>query len=125
MRLLAACSLGGAGHLNPLLPFLHAARSAGDDVLVVGPPALEAMVQGAGFAFHAGDEPEEADIAPLRERLVAASRAEATILGNRDLFGQLATSAMLPSMDELCQRWRPDLILREPSEYASAIVAAS
>jgi UDP-N-acetylglucosamine transferase subunit ALG13 len=125
MRLLAACSLGGAGHLNPLLPFLDAARSAGDDVLVIGPPALEAMVRGAGFAFHAGDEPEEADIAPLRERLVAAPRAEATILGNRDLFGQLATSAMLPSMEELCQRWHPELILREPSEYASAIVAAS
>ena len=26
MRVLAACSLGGAGHLQPLLPFLAAAR---------------------------------------------------------------------------------------------------
>jgi hypothetical protein len=26
MRVLAACSLGGAGHLHPLLPFLGAAR---------------------------------------------------------------------------------------------------
>ncbi len=104
---------------------MEAARSAGGDVLVIGPPGLEAMVRSAGFAFHAGAEPEEADVAPIRERLVTAPRAEATILGNRVLFGQLATSAMLPSMEELCSRWRPDLVLREPCEYASAVVAAS
>jgi UDP:flavonoid glycosyltransferase YjiC (YdhE family) len=125
MRLLAACSLGGAGHLNPLLPFLEAAHSSGNEVLVVGPPALKTMVRDAGFSFHAGAEPEEVDIAPIRERLLTAPRAEATILGNRDLFGRLATSAMLPTMEEVCQRWRPDLVLREPCEYASAVVASS
>jgi UDP:flavonoid glycosyltransferase YjiC (YdhE family) len=125
MRLLAACSLGGAGHLNPLLPFLDAAYSSGSEVLVVGPPALETMVRDAGFSFHAGGEPEEADIAPIRERLLTAPRAEATVLGNRDLFGRLATSAMLPAMEEVCQGWHPDLVLREPCEYASAVVASS
>ena len=34
-RLLAACSLGGAGHLQPLLPFLAAAERRGGQVLVV------------------------------------------------------------------------------------------
>ena len=36
MRMLAACSLGGVGHLNPLLPFLAAAERLGDDVVVAG-----------------------------------------------------------------------------------------
>lgn len=123
MRLLAACSLGGAGHLNPLVPFLAAARRRGDETLVIGPPAMREMVERAGFPFEAGGEPAEEQIAPIRERLPVAPRHEALVLGNRELFGRLAASAMLPSMERACSQWRPDLVLREPCEYASAVVA--
>jgi UDP:flavonoid glycosyltransferase YjiC (YdhE family) len=123
VRILAACSLGGAGHLNPLVPFLDAGRRAGHDVLVVGPPALAAMVASAGFPFRAGGEPPESAIAPIRERLPIASPEEAAILGNRDLFGRLATEAMLPGMADACDDWSPHVVLRDPCEYASAVVA--
>ena len=123
MRVLAACSLGGAGHLNPLLPFLAAAQRLGDETLVVGPPALREMVELAGYPFQAGGEPPEADVASIRERLPVAPALEASRLGNRDLFGRLATTAMLPAMEQICAEWRPDLVLREPCEYASAVVA--
>ena len=124
MRVLAACSLGGSGHFQPLLPFLAAARRRGDDVVVVAPPALGEMVTSAGYAFEAGGEPPESDIAPIRELLPTLSAEEATVLGNRDLFARLAADAMLPRMDEVCGTWRPDLVLRDPCEYASAIIAA-
>ena len=123
MRVLAACSLGGAGHLHPLLPFLAAAQRRGDETLVVGPPALREMVELTGHPFSAGGEPDEAEVAPIRERLPVAPPEEASILGNRDLFGRLATTAMLPGMGRACAEWLPDLVLREPCEYASAIVA--
>lgn len=123
MRVLAACSLGGAGHLNPLLPFLAAARRRGDETLVVAPPALREMVELTGHRFRVGGEPDESEVAPIRERLPVAPPDEASILGNRDLFGRLATTAMLPAMDRACAEWQPDLVLREPCEYASAIVA--
>lgn len=123
MRVLAACSLGGAGHLRPLLPLLAAARRRGDETLVVGPPALAALAESAGYAFRAGAEPPERLVAPIRERLATAPRREASILGNRELFGRLATRAMLPALAALCGESGPDLILREPCEYASAIVA--
>jgi UDP:flavonoid glycosyltransferase YjiC (YdhE family) len=123
VRVLAACSLGGAGHLNPLLPLLAAADRRGDDTLVVGPPALGDMVERTGFAFHAGGEPGEAAIAPIREQLPVLPRDEASVLGNRELFGRLATIAMLPAMHDLCASWKPDLVLRDPCEYASAVVA--
>jgi UDP:flavonoid glycosyltransferase YjiC (YdhE family) len=45
------------------------------------------------------------------------------VLGNRDLLGRLATTAMLPSMRQACTMWSPDLVVREPCEYASAVVA--
>ena len=118
--MLVACSLGGSGHLNPLLPFLAAARRRGDDVVVVGPPALQEMVELAGFPFRAGGEPPEAVIAPIRERLPLAPPLEASVLGNRELFGRLATGAMLPHMEQVCADWQPDFVLREPCEYASA-----
>ena len=123
MRVVAACSLGGAGHLHPLLPFLAAARHRGDETLVVGPPALGEMVELVGYPFEPGGEPPEAAVAPIRERLPVALPREASVLGNRDLFGRLATRAMLPRMEQICTEWRPDLVLREPCEYASAVVA--
>jgi UDP:flavonoid glycosyltransferase YjiC (YdhE family) len=122
MRVLAACSLGGAGHLNPLVPFLEAARRRADETLVIGPPALREMVERTGCRFRAGGEPAEAEIAPIRERLPVAPREEAIVLGNRELFGRLAASAMLPAMERTCAQWRPDLVLRDPCEYASAVV---
>jgi UDP:flavonoid glycosyltransferase YjiC (YdhE family) len=123
MRVLAACSLGGAGHLGPLLPFLAAARRRGDETLIIGPPALRDMVGRAGYGFRAGGEPPEAEVAPIRERLPVAPAGEASLLGNRELFGRMATTAMLPGMHEACAEWSPHLVLREPCEYASAVAA--
>jgi UDP:flavonoid glycosyltransferase YjiC (YdhE family) len=123
MRVLAACSLGGAGHLNPLLPFLGAARRRGDEVLAIGPPSMREMAERAGYPFQPGGEPPEHEVATIRERLPVASPLEASALGNRELFGRLATIAMLPSMEHTCAEWAPDLVLRDPCEYASAVVA--
>jgi UDP:flavonoid glycosyltransferase YjiC (YdhE family) len=124
VRILAACSLGGAGHFNPLVAFLRAARRRGDEVLTVGPPALREMVEAAGFPFRAGGEPSEEQVAAIRERLPVAPAAEASVLGNRELFGRLATVAMLAGMEDAWGEWGPDLVLRDPAEYASAVLAA-
>lgn len=93
-------------------------------MLVVGPPALRAMVESAGFAFRAGGEPSEEQVAAIRERLPVAPAAEASVLGNRELFGRLAAGAMLEGMQEAWSEWTPDLVLRDPAEYASAVLAA-
>ena len=124
MRVLAACSLGGAGHLQPLLPFLGAAQRRGDEALVIGPPGLKEMVERTGWSFQSGDEPPEEEVAPIRERLAFVAPLEASVLGNRELFGRLATTAMLTSMERTCREWRPDVVVREPCEYSSAIVAS-
>jgi UDP:flavonoid glycosyltransferase YjiC (YdhE family) len=123
MRVLAACSLGGTGHLQPLLPFLDAARRLGHETLVVAPPALADMVGETGHRFEAGDEPPEAAVRPIREQLPVVSQREASVLGNRELFGRLATAAMLPSVERVVAGWEPDVVLRDPCEYASAAIA--
>ena len=103
MRVLAACSLGGAGHLKPLLPFLDAARRRGDETLVIAPLGLRALVEASGHGFREGGEPAEAEVAPIREQLPVAPPREASVLGNRELFGRLATASMLPAMERVCR----------------------
>jgi hypothetical protein len=92
--------------------------------VIVAPPALREMAEATGHPFTGGGEPDEAEIAPIRERLPVVSPQEAAVLGNRELFGRLAATAMLPAVVEVVDRWQPDLVLREPCEYASAVVAA-
>jgi hypothetical protein len=124
VRVLAACSLGGAGHLRPLVPFLDQARRDGGETLVVGPPALTGLAGATGHPFLAGGEPPEAQVRPIREQLPVLPPQEASVLGNREMFGRLAATAMLAAMEQAVRDWRPDLILRDPCEYASAVVAA-
>jgi hypothetical protein len=81
------------------------------------------MVARAGFPFVPGGEPAESEVAAIREQLPIVSRREATVLGNRELFGRLAARAMLPAIEQICGTWVPDVVLRDPCEYASAVVA--
>lgn len=109
----------------PLAGFLRAAMQPGDEVVVIAPPALREMIEHDGFRFEAGAEPPEATIAPIRERLPTEHPDVAAVLGNRVLFAELAADAMLPHVDAVCADWNPDVLVRDPCEYAGAIVAAS
>jgi hypothetical protein len=82
------------------------------------------MVESVGFPFRAGGEPPEERVAAIRERLPVVPAAKASVLGNRELFGRLATAALLAAMEEAWDDWAPDLALRDPTEYASAVLAA-
>jgi len=98
-------------------------RDRGDTVAVVAPPAMADQVASIGHAFLPGGGPPESDLAPLREQLRVLDADDASIVGNRDLFGRLATAAMLEPVREVVETWTPDLIVRDPCEYASAVVA--
>jgi UDP-N-acetylglucosamine:LPS N-acetylglucosamine transferase len=122
---LFACSLGGAGHFNPLKPFMEAAKRRGDDVLLVVPPSLAATAAASGHRYLVGDEPHSDDVAAIRERLVAGPPDEVAGLADRELFGRMCTAAMLPAMEQVVDSCRPDLVMREPCEYSSAVVATA
>jgi UDP:flavonoid glycosyltransferase YjiC (YdhE family) len=123
MRVLFS-STEGSGHFNPLVPFIDACVRRGDDVLVVGPPKLEATLAGRGEPYRIGAAPPAAEVAAIWARFPTVSRREAGVLIDRELFARLGTAAMLPTLDDACRRWRPDLVLREACEYASAVTAA-
>jgi UDP:flavonoid glycosyltransferase YjiC (YdhE family) len=122
MRVLIA-STGGAGHYHPLVPLVDAFARRGDDLLLVVAPELEATVTATGLPFRIGGSPPATETDAIRRQLPTAPALEASVLGNRELFGRLCTAAMLPAMQAAFGSWRPDLVVREPCEYSSAVVA--
>jgi hypothetical protein len=112
-------STHGAGHFGPLLPFLDACVRGGHEVLVVGPPTLDPR----GYPFRPGASPPEDELGPLWAGIHLQPPAQGEVLVVGHIFARLNVRAMLPTLRETIDDWRPDLVVREPNEYASAIAA--
>ncbi|GAA3475899.1 glycosyltransferase [Streptomyces yanii] len=122
MRVLFS-STSGSGHFNPLVPFIDACAARGDDVLVVAPPKLEPLLAAREQPYRIGGEPPETELVPLMMRVLGLPADEGVSLMTREVFGRLCTTAMLPTLEELCREWRPDLVLHEMYELASVVAA--
>jgi UDP:flavonoid glycosyltransferase YjiC (YdhE family) len=116
-------STRGAGHFNPLVPFARAFACGGHEVIVAGPPDLAGPVDSAGFAFRRFDPPPEDQAAALWARVPQLSPEEANEVVVGELFGRLNTTAALPGLRAAFDECRPDVVLRDPNEYAAALAA--
>ena len=121
--MLIGCSLGGQGHLIPLVNVARAIERAGHETLFLVPPALEQSARGTGLPFRVGDEPPRAFVEEIWQRVRAGPAEAVAGLIDRELFAERCTQSMLRTARELRDRWRPDFVLREPCEYASAVAA--
>ena len=125
VRVLLGCSMGGLGHLTPIVTVARALQRGGHDTLIVAPPGLAtAGAADTGLAFRAGGEPPEAVTQGIWRRVEAGPPEEVAGLIDRELFAGLALDAMLPTMQQVAEEWRPDWVIREPCEWSSAVVAA-
>jgi UDP:flavonoid glycosyltransferase YjiC (YdhE family) len=116
-------STRGAGHFNPLVPFLDAARRLGHEVLVAGPTGLRPVVARTDYPFHECSDPAEEDIRPVWERVQSVSPEEANVLVVREIFARFDAAALLPGLRDAIEAFGPDLVVRETSEYGSAVAA--
>jgi UDP:flavonoid glycosyltransferase YjiC (YdhE family) len=117
------CSLGGEGHLVPLARAGLAIQHAGHEVLMLVPPAMEQSAQRTGLRYQVGEEPPRAFIDEIWERVRSGPADAVAGLIDRELFADRCTAAMLGATREAREAWQPELVVREPCEYASAIVA--
>lgn len=124
MKVLATCSIGGAGHLGPLVPILDALAGLGHETLLVAPRSLAQHLERSGHAFRMAADPPQDEVRAIKQA-IAERRADSGILSERELFGRLSTSAMLPTVEEAARVWKPQLMVRETCEYAGAVVAES
>lgn len=116
-------STRGAGHFNPLVPFARAFERAGHEVLVAGPPVLADTARSAGFEFRQFDPPPEDELGQVWATVPELDQDEQNRVVIGEIFGRLNTTAALPGLLAACEEWRPDVVLRDPNEYGSALAA--
>lgn len=113
----------GVGHIIPMVPVAQALQAAGHEVRVACAESFMPRVERAGLtAVAAGfdwseseperDFPEVADMTPHQRELFFT-----------DMFVDTSANYMSHDLLELCQTWRPDIIVRDAFEYGGCIAA--
>ncbi|QGN34821.1 glycosyltransferase [Microlunatus sp. Gsoil 973] len=105
------------------MPFAKACAAAGHAVRITAPESYAASVARTGLPLEPFADPEPEVIGPVMARLMSLSVQEADALVIREVFGRIDAQAALPSILEIVQRWRPQVIVREPAEVASLAAA--
>jgi UDP:flavonoid glycosyltransferase YjiC (YdhE family) len=122
MRILIT-SNRGAGHLEPLAPFAQALLRAGDDVLLAAPEGARMHVERMGLPFCSlADPPEEEREAAMAD-FPRLSNDEQGVIMLRDVFADIYARSSLPGVLRAVDRFAPDMILREPTEFAGLLAA--
>jgi UDP:flavonoid glycosyltransferase YjiC (YdhE family) len=122
MRLLFSTT-HGTGHVTPLLPYVHAARAAGHDVLLAGTPPIAPTAEREGLAYHPLTWPHEDVLIAARARIAEREGLPRMQAAASDLFVGAYAAAALPDLLELVETWRPDVVVYETAEVAAAIAA--
>jgi UDP:flavonoid glycosyltransferase YjiC (YdhE family) len=122
MRLLFSTT-HGTGHVTPLLPYAHAARAAGHDVLLAGPPPIAPIAEREGLPHFALRWPREDVLAAARARIAEREGLARMQAAASDLFVGAYAAAALPDALALVEAWRPDVVLHETAEVAAALAA--
>jgi UDP:flavonoid glycosyltransferase YjiC (YdhE family) len=113
----------GAGHVGPILPFAHAFRRAGDEVLIAAPVSARALVLGAGMSLHALPDPPQDEIATAMAPFPWLSHDEQGRRMMRDVFAGIHARASLPRTLRAAADYDPDIVLSEPTEFAGRLAA--
>jgi UDP:flavonoid glycosyltransferase YjiC (YdhE family) len=123
MRVLFS-STRGTGHLHPLLPYAHALRTQGHEVLVAAPAEVGETLRAEGLSHAPFDHPGDDKLGPIWARLRGAPADEALAIAVREIFAGRNAEAALPKLTATIDAWKPDLIVRDSVEYGAAIAAA-
>src|SRR4051794_9852230 len=122
MRVLFS-STRGTGHLQPLLPYAHALRAHGHEVLIAAPAEVGEMLRQEGLSHAPFDHPGDELLGPIWARFRHATAAEALSIAVREIFAGVNAKTALPKLTETIDVYRPDLIVRDSVEYAAAVAA--
>ena len=122
MRVLIS-TRSGAGHFGPLVPFAHALLRDDAEVLVTAPRAAGPMIAAAGLDHHPIPDPPAGE----RDQIFADARqmdpddANARVVS--DVFIRIDTTASYPHLRRAIDRWQPDVVLYDISDFAAGLAA--
>lgn len=130
VRILVATT-ANVGHFAPVVPLARALIDAGHEVQVAAARSFASTIEGASLTAAPFDDPAPADLEAVYRTLPRpdsglsdeAMRDLSNLIMVRDVFGTVDARAALPGIRAIVDRWRPDLIVREPAEIASLVTA--
>ena len=122
MRVLIS-SCKAVSHFRPLLPFAQGLRARGHEVRIAALSDLSEEIARHGFDHVILDAPTDAARADLAERASSVPWERAGKFYMAELFMGILPRAALPGLIEVCNDWRPDLVLRETTEFSGLIAA--
>jgi hypothetical protein len=108
-----------AGHFGPTIPFIQALVARGDEILVAVPQARWEQARALGTEMRILPDPPQEATDEVWARVQAGEPASV----DKEIFAGLNTTAYLPTLEQLCREWAPDLVLHDATEYAGAIAA--
>ena len=124
------------GHFLPLVPLAHALQSVGHTVAFAAPSlaavgrSFEQDVNAAGFVLLPVGSPDYLQTDPGWQEVwqFVATRPDPRDLhrfGLTRLFPEIAPRAILSDVADVCDRWRPELIVSDNLEYAGRVAGES
>ena len=115
--------VGGAGHLDPLLPLAHAVAAAGHDVAVAGSGNLMPRVESEGFTALP-TSPQRPPVTTGRDQspLLPVDPHDTEVEFAENFAGKGARRHV-PAVSEHIRAWRPDVVVREETDFGSAMAA--
>lgn len=115
----------GAGHWVPLLPVARELADAGHDVTFACPDTAAEALRGRGFVVHPFDEVLDRtdEQNELMGRAMATGEQELAERAIAMGFGLLSPRAALPRLEQTISDAEPDLVVRDPAEFASMVLA--
>jgi UDP:flavonoid glycosyltransferase YjiC (YdhE family) len=119
--LLTACK--GAGHYRPLLPVAHALQARGHEVRFATLADIAGDITGAGLTHMVLDGPTDAQRTAMNDGAAGLTGTAQARYFMREFFMGILARAALPGLLAAVQDWRPDLILRETTEFSGLIAA--
>lgn len=122
MRILMTSNTG-AGHIGPMVPFAHAFLRAGHDVLLAAPAKAHPTVARAGVPFLPLADPPSEETDAVFASLAGLPQEEQSVRVMREIFAGIDARTSLPDVLRAVGQYRPDVLLREPTEYAGLLAA--
>ena len=113
----------GAGHIGPLIPFAHAFARAGDEVVIAAPRGARDLVVDARIPYHPLADPPQDEIDAVMADFPSLDGEQQGVRMMREVFAGIDARASLPGVLRAMAEHRPDLVLREPTEYAGLLAA--
>jgi MGT family glycosyltransferase len=117
-------TLPGAGPLHPLVPLAQALTQAGHEVAFATSPSYCQTIEANGFrCFPAGYDWLVSAWEPVYAHVRGGWADKQSFSPFIDVYADFLPCSMAPDLFRIAETWCPDVVVREPMEFAGCVVA--